>query len=720
MATTIWTGLSPTTSNWSDPDNWSLLRTPVGGDVLQFAGSTRTTTVNDLPEDTKFTITFNAGASAFTNTGNRIAVNGTITNSSSNLQTIEHDLLLTASRTIVTSTADITISGIISSLRTTYGITVQGSNTTILSGNNTFAGGVTLNNGILKCSLGAFNTVPRTWSINSTLILDGNTTPALGTTIFTGSSGTLRITGGTFSASSSNNVSITTTSTIDIQAGAQLTNTGFTWGTNPPKLLVSGTLDLYDSDINCSEISGSGTIDKTVAGTSNITITNGGAQTFNGTLQNTAGTINVVKNGVGNQILSGAGITYSGTTIVNAGGLTVNKDISTGSTYTVYLDKTGVISLISTTGTVTIGGSLVVSTCSNSTLATVYTIISAGTVSGTFSNYSEGTSFRKYRDLTINYTATTVTLTDITPVGTYYVGNYGTYENWNAVKTAIRNTTLTENKTFIQISDTSEGSAGNWWTFNPGGKSLTLTSEVTHNGDITKGWKSVVSAGSTSSYFIVMNPTASINLEIKNLRIHCSSAIGDLIYFYQGSGTAKVHDLIIDCAGYALNALSSNANGVTLSIYNIIVIKPVTSAYNVLAGTNRASIWNLTTYDGASAIAANCVALRNCASFPASGVCYGSQSGTFSKCASSDTSGSEAGLRSLSAVNCFSDLVNTSNRFLEIKPNGPLWQTGTASLATGQTTDIRARQLPDKRNLYSIGACCAWLDDLFTSMGFDW
>ncbi len=80
----IWRGLG-SDNNWSTSSNWNT-RAPQALDVLQFAGTTRTTPFNDLAIDTPFDgITFNAGAGTFQINGNRFILNSDgITNNSSN------------------------------------------------------------------------------------------------------------------------------------------------------------------------------------------------------------------------------------------------------------------------------------------------------------------------------------------------------------------------------------------------------------------------------------------------------------------------------------------------------------------------------------------------------------------------------------------------------------------------------------------------------------
>ncbi len=85
----VWNGGSAIDNNWSDAANWG------GGIVMSneslfFGGTTRLNNTNDTTAGTIFTnITFNAGAGGFVLGGNSIILASTITNASSNPQTIE-------------------------------------------------------------------------------------------------------------------------------------------------------------------------------------------------------------------------------------------------------------------------------------------------------------------------------------------------------------------------------------------------------------------------------------------------------------------------------------------------------------------------------------------------------------------------------------------------------------------------------------------------------
>jgi fibronectin-binding autotransporter adhesin len=107
----VWNGGSATTSNWSDPANWSGV-TISSGNALFFAGSTRLNNNNDTPSDTSYTdIEFINGAGAFILNGNPIALGGSIINNSSNPQTINIGLDFNGTHTLNGASSPLIVGG---------------------------------------------------------------------------------------------------------------------------------------------------------------------------------------------------------------------------------------------------------------------------------------------------------------------------------------------------------------------------------------------------------------------------------------------------------------------------------------------------------------------------------------------------------------------------------------------------------------------------------
>jgi fibronectin-binding autotransporter adhesin len=143
-----WTGLG-SDNNWSTAANWNV-RVPRAYDIVQFAGTTRTTPFNNLTIDTPFDgITFNAGAGTFQINGNRFILNSdSITNSSNNLQQINADIVLGSNAgTVNCATSAILLRGNISG---SGSLTKIGTPTLSLSGNNSYTGNTYISAGLVS------------------------------------------------------------------------------------------------------------------------------------------------------------------------------------------------------------------------------------------------------------------------------------------------------------------------------------------------------------------------------------------------------------------------------------------------------------------------------------------------------------------------------------------------------------------------------------------
>lgn len=147
------------------------------------------------------------------------------------------------------------------------------------------------------------------------------------------------------------------------QTGAFINRTDQSGGLN-----VDGTLDLSGQDASASFIDGSGTIDQTgMAATHTLTVGNsdGNDGSFSGTIQDTSGTLNLVKDG--NNTQSAGTVNIAGTVDVDDGTLTVTSltsgDVGVDSGAT--LNATG-----ATVGNVTVDGTANIDTITSSTSIT--------------------------------------------------------------------------------------------------------------------------------------------------------------------------------------------------------------------------------------------------------------------------------------------------------------------------------------------------------------
>jgi len=297
MATRTWNGGHASNNNWTEADNWGGTA-PVAGDDLVFTGTTRLSPNNNFAADTSFnSITFSAGAGAFTLGGNRIKIVVSITNNDDSLQTIDLAVILMDRVDVYTTNGNITINGVISGA---YGIDHRGTYTLTLTADNTFTAYIWTLEGTLSvakitnkgvaCPLGA--------QVND---YDGAIWLGSGAT-----AGALKYTGTGHTHNRPVDAYGTTGSAIIEHAG-----TGLLKFTN--YVDVSSTIG-----VKVLELKGS------TAGTGEIS----------GEIKDTAASLGVLKTGTNTWTLSGAN-TYDGTTTVSVGKLIVTGSISASSAVSV-------------------------------------------------------------------------------------------------------------------------------------------------------------------------------------------------------------------------------------------------------------------------------------------------------------------------------------------------------------------------------------------------
>src|SRR4029079_12369263 len=146
------TWIGNTSANWADAANWSSL--PVTGDSLVFgaAGTAGTTLTDNLTTGSgTFTIagiTFNAGAPSYliapASGKNTFALTGGITNSGTNLETFNDNILLSGVSTITLTAGggNLALGGVLSGVG---GVATAGTGTLTLTRNNSYSWGTTMN-----------------------------------------------------------------------------------------------------------------------------------------------------------------------------------------------------------------------------------------------------------------------------------------------------------------------------------------------------------------------------------------------------------------------------------------------------------------------------------------------------------------------------------------------------------------------------------------------
>lgn len=149
--TATWNG-GGTDDNWSSPANWNGT-TLAGGESLVFGGAQRLTNVNDTAADTAYAgITFNNTAGAFSLSGNRITLGGSVVNNDAETQVVGFDMILNDTRTVGTVSGNLFLNGALSG---SGGLTKAGgsnSRTLVLGGDSTYDGETTVSTGILRAA----------------------------------------------------------------------------------------------------------------------------------------------------------------------------------------------------------------------------------------------------------------------------------------------------------------------------------------------------------------------------------------------------------------------------------------------------------------------------------------------------------------------------------------------------------------------------------------
>jgi len=363
-ATITWSGA---TNGWGTNTNWVGSVLPASGDSLIFdvAGAGGLSLYNNLTSSvfnlSGITFTANAGAyviggstPATVNTGNSFVLTGSVTNSSTSLETINAPFSMTAVQTFNASAGNISLGGVVSG---TGGIAKTGANSLSITGVNSFSGGTTLSAGTLRVSnTSALGTGALTVSGSSTLgTISGGGTALLSNATSIGSGIALSVDGGnadlfltgvisgagSLKTTSGGNVFLFNTAN-SFSGGTSLTGTGTLYGTAFGNTGSNGSF----GSANAITIATNSALGYLGAGETsnrniNFSTTNGGTLTNNAASSSTSA---LTLSNVTTANLS-MGVTFNGgaDTVIN-GGLTGNSS-------TLNFNKGG-------TGTVTVNGNI--------------------------------------------------------------------------------------------------------------------------------------------------------------------------------------------------------------------------------------------------------------------------------------------------------------------------------------------------------------------------
>lgn len=296
------------------------------------------------------TISRQIAVNNFGSTATLGATNTSGTNTFAGNITLGRDTTLTAG-----SDGTVAFAGTISG---TGGLTSTGTatSTTVLGGNNTFSGNVSVTSGNLVLThANALGSTAGATSVSSgaSLSLQGGLTIPAGEALTLNGSGVSGTVGALNNAAGDNTVAgpvtFNTTSTVTAQSGTSLTLAGALGGTGGLTTAGAGNLTLTGSN----SFSGA----TTLGGTGVVTLSGAGSGALGSTSGVTLGAGSILSLGASNQINDSANLTFSGGTLLLNGNQDVLNNVSLTASTTSILDYLNDNSLLRFTGTASVGAS---------------------------------------------------------------------------------------------------------------------------------------------------------------------------------------------------------------------------------------------------------------------------------------------------------------------------------------------------------------------------
>lgn len=309
---------------------------------------------------------------------------------------------------------------------------------------------------------------------------------------------------------------------------------------------------------------------------------------------------------------------------------------------------------------------------------------------------------------------------DATTSISYTVGTSGDFATFEDAFSSLP-ATFTGDATLTQISDVTETGVA-ISTSNLNGKTLTITSDTPHNGDVNKGHITNI-AHNNDGFDVKFTGTGSTTFEMKNLYIKRTVAgASNFEYMYylrlnSAGGTYKFHDLLCDQNGLTGSGPGYAHTGQTMETWNVVVW----DGWNGVSLPNNAitpgtwTLENISVYNvgnrGFASFANFNGTIRNCYATGSASVDYiGVTSATGRNNASGDTTAQNANwgtgtgnITSLTVGNEVVSIVDDDWNFFKAKDNGSIDSGGVAPTISGNTTGIRGNARPTGTN-YSIGA----------------
>jgi len=352
--------------NWGTAANWTPNTVPNAQDQSVTIGSAILAGTNTINLDVAPTVTVGSiilqSTTAFGYNVTSATITMPIAPTNTAAHTISAPLVLTSGVVVnnQNNTQNLTLSGVISG-GSSFNNSSTGTGLVILSGANTFTGGLINTTGTLQC--GQANTLPAAGSVTmtgGTLNLNSNaqtigalsgTGPVmLGTAALTINTTGNTSYGGNISGSGSLMIgglgSLTLTTVNAYNGGTTVSSGSLILGidnaVNGAMTVNSpGILNLNNFNLTVSELSGSGSVTLGTSTTNSLTIQGPTSTIFSGSI---SGSGNFVQNGTSTLTLSGTN-TYTGTTTINGGTILVNTSSSLPSATPVTLTGTGILAL---------------------------------------------------------------------------------------------------------------------------------------------------------------------------------------------------------------------------------------------------------------------------------------------------------------------------------------------------------------------------------------
>jgi fibronectin-binding autotransporter adhesin len=316
--------------SWANAANWASGVMPVAGSVASFGTAItgpRTVTLDGnrsvagVVFNNANAYTLASGTAGSTLTLDNGAGNATISDIAGTHFITVPVILHSATSVTITNLADtLTLAGGVSGVGN---LALSGFGTLLLTGSSTYGGGTAITSGTLEIgtggSLGAGNITNA-----GSIVFNSSSNVSVSANV----SGTGSITQSGPGALMLSGANSYTGSTV-INSGTLQVGSATALGSAFVNFAGAGTVDLNGNPLNLGSIAGSGTFDNTLAA-SNASLAFNGSATFNGLVENTVGSLAVIKNGSGNLTLGGVN-GYSGGTTINAGAIKVTGNGELGS-----------------------------------------------------------------------------------------------------------------------------------------------------------------------------------------------------------------------------------------------------------------------------------------------------------------------------------------------------------------------------------------------------